>query len=262
VEGLRTYMYTNCRLHACTMYMPTRACTLQEGWLLHIMIKHRVQDHQAAVTSIAMTRDSELIASGDVDGTIQVCSADSDSDPHMFTFQGQKSSIWCMDFKDQSCIACAGSSGTIHVWTLDDSNATPLHRLPGQAWQGGVCAVKFSPDGTKIASASHDSTVTIWSAASGQQLLVLRGHQGFVLCVSWSSDSTLVASGGSDTTVHVWDALDGRQVMQPLKRHDSAVQYVEINVTTAFLMSASRDAAIIIWDRDGSREAQTAGAHG
>ena len=44
----------------------------------------------------------------------------------------------------------------------------------------------YSPDGTKIASASMDETVKIWNAQTGQCVSTLSGHSGYVTAVSYS----------------------------------------------------------------------------
>ncbi len=45
--------------------------------------------------------------------------------------------------------------------------------------EDSVSAAGFSPDGARIVSGSDDNTVRVWDAASGKELLVLRGHEGF-----------------------------------------------------------------------------------
>ncbi len=70
---------------------------------------------------------------------------------------------------------------------------------------GWVNSVVFSPDGTTLASGSHDSTVVLWDVASGQENATLQGHTGSVRSVVFSPDGTILASGSSDHTVLLWD---------------------------------------------------------
>src|SRR5271154_6590575 len=51
-----------------------------------------------------------------------------------------------------------------------------------------VTSVAFSPDGTRLASASCDNTVKLWDAAVGQELLTLKGHTDYVYSVAFSPD--------------------------------------------------------------------------
>ena len=65
----------------------------------------------------------------------------------------------------------------------------------------------ISPDGTWLATASHDGTVRTW-AADGTPRAVLTGHHGAVRAVAISPDGTWLATAGSDGTVRTW-AADG-----------------------------------------------------
>ena len=55
----------------------------------------------------------------------------------------------------------------------------------------------YSPDGRRIA-VGGDGTVTVWDAATGRELLTLRGHTGLVLGVAYSPDGRRIASAGLD----------------------------------------------------------------
>ena len=87
----------------------------------------------------------------------------------------------------------------------------PLQTLPYtySRHTGAVLGVAWSPDGTRIASASADRTVQVWEAVSGHRLLTYTGHKSFVLSVAWSPDGTRIASASDDQTVQVWEAKSG-----------------------------------------------------
>jgi DNA-binding beta-propeller fold protein YncE len=78
-----------------------------------------------------------------------------------------------------------------------------------------VLSVGWSPDGTKLATASIDSTTKIWDSASGKELLSLQhdpaGRIG-VLSVTWSPDGKQVATGNQNDTAVIWDAESGREL--------------------------------------------------
>ena len=41
-------------------------------------------------------------------------------------------------------------------------------------------SAQFSPDGTRIVTASEDKTARVWDAATGKALATLAGHEGAV----------------------------------------------------------------------------------
>ena len=59
----------------------------------------------------------------------------------------------------------------------------------------------FSPDGTRIATASTDQTARVWDAASGRLLHTLRGHTSRLNAVAFSPDGARLVSASDDRTL-------------------------------------------------------------
>ena len=74
----------------------------------------------------------------------------------------------------------------------------------------GVFAVAFHPDGTRLASAGYDASVTLWDVATGQVIRTLDGaHPGGSFELEFSPDGKTLASSSDDGTVRLWDGGDG-----------------------------------------------------
>ncbi len=83
-----------------------------------------------------------------------------------------------------------------------------------------VRGVSWSPDGTRLATASDDGKVRFYSAA-GALLMTLSGHAAGVTSVAWSPDGRTIASGSDDGTIRLWDT-DGT-LRKVLTGHDGYV---------------------------------------
>ena len=88
-----------------------------------------------------------------------------------------------------------------------------MPKLLMQGHTNQVNSVACSADGTRIVSGSGDSTVKVWDAGSGEEILTLRGHAGPVTSVAFSADGVWIASGSFDNTVKVWNAVTGRDAL-------------------------------------------------
>jgi eukaryotic-like serine/threonine-protein kinase len=76
-----------------------------------------------------------------------------------------------------------------------------------------ITQVVWSPDGTRLATASLDGTARVWDARSHRLLATLRGHRGFVRAIGFAPDGATLATAGNDHRLNLWElpalAADG-----------------------------------------------------
>ena len=110
-----------------------------------------------------------------------------------------------------------------------------------------VMSVAFSPDGSRLASGSADSTVRIWSLSSGSTVSTLTGHKNCVNSVCYSPDGSSLASGSWDSTVRLW-AVDSSTICSRVFRgHVDEVRTVCFSPDGNSLVSGGTDKSIRIW---------------
>lgn len=101
-----------------------------------------------------------------------------------------------------------GGDGMVLEWKLPELMGAEKFVVH----QGSILALKVSPNGQLLATASSDKEVKLWDLATHRELASLEGHGAQVTAVAFSPDSSLLASAGGDKEVKVWDVKTHLQV--------------------------------------------------
>ena len=83
-----------------------------------------------------------------------------------------------------------------------------MTRLPHDST---VAMIAFSPDSTRLATASTDKIVRVWDLASAREMTRLP-HDSTVAMIAFSPDSTWLATASTDHMVRVWDLASAQEI--------------------------------------------------
>ena len=75
-----------------------------------------------------------------------------------------------------------------------------------------MVSAAFSPDGSRIVTASSDNTARVWDAATGKAIVVLSGHEDGVISAAFSPDGSRIVTASWDQTARIWDAATGKAI--------------------------------------------------
>ena len=211
----------------------------QGGELLHTSL-----GHEAEITAIVISPDSQFIASGSADTTIKIWNLETGklicTFGSLLTWKAHKAGISTLAFSPiAQTLASSSSDGTIKLWNLRTRECSQTIKgyasclafspdgqtLAAGGWDrniklrqlsnpdnpiilaghfNSINAIAFSPDGATVVSASADGNVKFWNASTGEHLHTLSGHLNSVTCLCFSSDGETIISGSLDKTVKIW----------------------------------------------------------
>ncbi len=139
--------------------------------------------------------------------------------------------------------------------TLHQILAEPMEFATLEGHTGSVQAASFSPDGTRVVTASADKTARIWSVATGEPLATLTGHTGSVQAASFSPDGTRVVTASADKTARVWNTATGRP-LATLTGHTDDVKTASFSPDGTRVVTTSWNQTTI-WDAATGRQIAT-----
>jgi WD40 repeat protein len=176
-----------------------------------------LRGHGDAAEGVAFSADGKRLATAGMDQAVTVW--DADTGQEVLRLPGHAGPVHNVAFAQAGAgpavlLASASGDGTFKLWDLLAQNPRSL-----EGHTAGVTCVRFSPDGTRLASASpDDQTVRVWDVRTGKE--IGRPLPGTVYALAFSPDGRRLAAGGGDVlatakpgTLAVWDVERGQKVL-------------------------------------------------
>lgn len=148
---------------------------------------------------------------------------------------------------DSSKIAFANEANTVTISNIQgilNEQAEPAITLKGH--RAPITDIEFSPEGLLVATASEDSTISLWDAVTGQELNILLGHTAPINSLAFTPDGSLLASGSDDRTLRIWDITTG-DTLAILNGHNAQVEDVAFSLDGTLIASGGADHYVIVW---------------
>lgn len=178
-------------------------------------------------------------------------------------------------------IAIGSDDGRIALW--DTRTGTKLStlrefgkeiRMPDYSVENNhAVTMKFTSDGTRLATGNLDTTVQLWDTSTGEELIVYQKPvdegkmwrvstengktiinnpmknewNGRPVVLVFSADATLLACGSEDSTIKLWNTLTG-ELIATFTGHFSIVGSLAFSPDGNTLASGGTEGTIRFWD--------------
>ncbi|MFI2476910.1 TIR domain-containing protein [Nocardia xishanensis] len=248
-----------------------------------------ITGHEGPVRAVAFSQDGQRIAAGGNDGTVRLWDPTTRRTIGA-PLTGHRNAVKTVTFSSDGHRIMTSDSDDIRLWDaatgepigepmttgpvqaiamspdgtrivaggdgvqfLDGGTNQRLSWSPPTGTSDTVHRLAFSPDGKRIVSGSHDKTLQLWNADTGEPIgQPIAGHEDAVWSVAFSPDGRYIVSGSgssyySDTTVRLWDAATGQAIGQPMTGHRGTVQNLAFSPDGRHIVSDGGERTVRLW---------------
>lgn len=237
--------------------------------------------HANTLYGVAFRSTDDLLAVAGQDQRVTLWQVDEPQKPVAQLSNSHSNSVFSVDFSaDGKRLLSADADGIAIIWDVSDlATIFELKRLQGH--QDKILSAVFDRDGLRVATASYDQSVKLWTASAhhaGINDLTFDKNSGRLVTASkdgtarlwvfqeshltllktllhgaevnravFSPDGQQIATAGGDGIVKLWDASSGN-LLGRLEGHTALVNSVAFSHDGTKLATASYDGRAGIWD--------------
>jgi WD40 repeat protein len=241
-----------------------------------------LRGHAASVQSAAFAADGKRIVSASYDTTVRlwdgapglgVTTLDADAINAVFTSDGSRVITASSTGQLRGWDAASGAPGVLIVderlplrrasaiGADGNSFVTAAVQATAELWVAGrssvviaghtapIVSLQFSPDNSRVLSASWDKTAIVWDAKTGAALVRLVGHDKEVSDARFSSDGQRIVTASWDGSARIWDAAGGKLLATLSGLSTSGLTHASFSPDGARIITSAQDNYVVrAWD--------------
>ena len=172
------------------------------------------ENNNKYVSSLIWSEEGDKLAVGNSCGAVELY--DINKKELICSFKGHSKRVGVVSWNKN--IISSGSKD-FSIITRDirckDNDENIIKKFLGH--QQEVCGLKWSFDGTQLASGGNDNNLMVWSLHSNKPLMCNNDHIAAVKAIAWSPHQhNILASGGgtADRTIRFWNTNNFEQIFK------------------------------------------------
>lgn len=181
-----------------------------------------LRGHGNSITDIALTRNSQYLASASLDLTMRIWHLSSGRTvATLGNYDGNALRLALIS--NDTVLVSGHERGRVMFWSLP--GGARMRQYPGHSDR--VSAISVRSDGKFFATSGWDNAVKLWSVARGLPFAELKSHTDRVISVAFAGEQNLI-SGSFDTTIELYSVSDA---IRQFAVTGPADQVVEVTVS-------------------------------
>jgi len=197
-------------------------------------------EHDGPIVDVSFSPDGGKLVSASQDGTARQWTTRMRK-PQGITLASSQVDRWDAQLSPDGAFVSAtlGHSALL----LDAHSGQPVGQP--MVHRSYVYTARFSPDGKRVATGSHDATARIWSVPGGEPITPELNHEQRVMELTFSPDSQQLLTTSDDRTAKLWNATDGRLLFS--LPHDSVLTDAAFSRDGEKILTATAQGTVSLW---------------
>eukprot|EP01001_Neometanema_parovale_P006224 NODE_259_length_2814_cov_89.896693_g243_i0.p1 GENE.NODE_259_length_2814_cov_89.896693_g243_i0~~NODE_259_length_2814_cov_89.896693_g243_i0.p1 ORF type:complete len:889 (+),score=200.52 NODE_259_length_2814_cov_89.896693_g243_i0:59-2668(+) len=182
--------------------------------------------HLKPITSVAISPNNQLVATGSKDKTIKMWKLTQVSLKDSIEMKGHRRGIMCVRFSTvDRVLASSCSYGTVKLWSTVDFNCLKTYQNDKGV---GIYGVQFINAGIQLATTDAEGLLKLWVVKTAECVNAISGHSEEhttreVWACDVTADSSYIITGGTDSTVNILKDFTEHDIQEELVAKQESV---------------------------------------